>query len=272
MKTKYLLLIPVAVVAVGCASPAPVATNFPLSHQKVARTAHHWDVVAEDVVGQTLQAISAKPQLQSRGVYVAPAKSTAFNAAFRDFMVTRLVNAGANVAVCRTKSTGAGGFAADGRDVEIIYDTQLVVHSDRAPAYQPPALTVLASGVAVVRELAIGGEGVAATLSGVALAEWWAGYAARPTRSEIIVTTTIAEQNRFVARQSDVYYVPDGDARLFMQRVASRALCPEDDRQAGNSTEEAEIDSELARQDMIERGMARVNPGWKKTGGFSYSY
>lgn len=270
MKASYALLIPVVVGIVGCASPAPVAQNFPISQQMVARTAHHWDVVAEDVVGQTLQAVAAKPQLQSRGLYVAPAKSTAFNTAFRDFMITRLVNAGASVSVCKAQGALNEGFA-DGRDVEIIYDTQLVVHSDRQRQIQPPMLTLLASGVAVVRELAIGGEGIAATLSGVALAEWWAGYLAHPTRSEIIVTTTIAEQNRFVARKSDVYYVPDGDTRLFMQRVASRSLCP-GEKVADRTAEEAEVDTELARQDMIEHGMARINPGWKRGEAFSYSY
>ena len=58
MKKNYAVLASTVVALVGCASPAPVAQNFPLSYQQVARTAHHWDVVAEDVVSQTMQAIA----------------------------------------------------------------------------------------------------------------------------------------------------------------------------------------------------------------------
>ncbi|NMG45640.1 hypothetical protein GPA22_18140 [Aromatoleum toluvorans] len=271
MKLVYSLLIPAAIAVVGCASPVPVAQNFPLSHQKVARTAHHWDVVAKDVVSQTLQAIATKPQLQSRGVYVVPAKNTAFNTAFREFMITHLVDRGANVSVCKVAPQAGAGFSGDGKDVEVQYDTQLVVHAKSGPEYQPPMLTILASGIAVVRNTALAGHTTSATLGGIAAAEWWAGYLASPSRAEIIVTTTIAEQNRFVSRTSDVYYVPDGDARLFMQGVSGRTLCP-GEKVARRTAEETAVDTELARQDMIERDMARINPGWKKTGGFSYSY
>lgn len=251
----------------GCASQVPVAQNFPLTHQKVARTAHHWDVVAEDVVAQTMLAIAEKPQLQARGVYVAPARNTAFNMAFREFMITRMVNRGASVAVCRTTQKVGAGFA-EAKDVEIQYDTQLVVHASHPPGYQPPMLTILASGVAVVREVALGGETTAATLGGIALAEWWAGYLARPTRAEIIVTTTIAENNRFVTRKSDIYYVPDGDTKLFVQKVAGRSWCPGDATSA-RTAEEADVDREIARQEMFERAQARTNPKWRST---SYSY
>lgn len=267
MKPHYAIVAAAVVSLVGCASPMPVAQNFPLTHQKVARTAHHWDVVAEDVVAQTMRAIAEKPQLQSRGVYVAPTRNTAFNTAFREFMITRLVDGGANVSVCKAPEVKGVGFSADGRDVEIQYDTQLVVHAEHPAGYQPPMLTLLASGVAVVREAALNGDGTAAVLGGVALAEWWAGYLARPTRAEIIVTTTIAENNRFVARKSDIYYVPDGDTKLFMQKVVARSACPGDRPLA---RDESEADKEIARIQMIERGQARTNPNWRSSASYSY--
>lgn len=267
MNPHYAIIAAAVASLVGCASPMPVAQNFPLTHQKVARTAHHWDVVAEDVVAQTMRAIAEKPQLQSRGVYVAPTRNTAFNMAFREFMITRMVDRGASVSVCRTTEGGGGGFAGEGPDVEIQYDTQLVVHAEHPAGYQPPMLTLLASGVAVVRETALNGDGTAAVLGGVALAEWWAGYLARPTRAEIIVTTTIAEKNRFVARKSDIYYVPDGDTKLFMQKVAARTACPGDRPMA---RDERDADNEVARIQMIERGQARSNPNWRSSASYSY--
>lgn len=275
MKASYALLIPIAAAVVGCASPMPVAENFQLSHQKVARAAHHWDVVAGDVAGQTLQAIADRPQLQGRGVYVAPARSTAFEVAFRSFMITNLVQSGATVSECKIGTPAGKGFSADGADVEVRYDTQVVVHSVRGPDYQPPRLTVLAAGVAVVREVFLGGDNIAGTLSGVALAEWWAGHLARPTRTELIVTTTVVENNRFVMRTKDIYYVPDGDVRLFSQKIADRSVCPGDKKVVMDDAElvPKEVSAEIARQEMIERDMKRTNPQWKPSGqATSYSF
>lgn len=269
MNYSYALLIPVAAAVVGCASPVPVAQNFSLTHQKVARTAHHWDVVAEDVVEQTMQAMADKPQLQSRGVYVSPTRNTAFNTAFREFMITHLVDRGANVSVCKTATQSGPGFSGEGKDVEVQYDTQLVVHANAGPEYQPPMLTVLASGIAVVRNTALAGHVTSATLGGIAAADWWAGYLASPSRAEIIVTTTIAENNRFVARKSDIYYVPDGDTKLFVQKIAARSMCPSE-RTAKTSAEDLEVDQEIARQEMIERGQARSNPQWRSAVSYSY--
>lgn len=270
MKHSYALLIPIAAVVVGCASPGPVPVNFSMSHQKVARTAQHWNVVAEDVVAQTLDSISKSPQFGGRGVYVAPTSNTAFNVAFREFMITHLVNRSIGVSVCKDDGGGRGGFASRARDVEIKYDVQLVSHGARLPPYQPPGLTMLAGGVAVVRNVILGGDPITGTIGGIALAEWGAGHMAKAPQSEIIVTTTIVEDNRFVSRKSDIYYVPDADAKLFVQRVAARSSCPTD-KPVAMTEEEAEAGREIARRELVERGMARTHPA---RGGvpFAYSY
>ena len=52
-KTSAILIAGISSALFGCASPVPVAENFPVSYQKVARTAHHWDVVAGDLLAQT---------------------------------------------------------------------------------------------------------------------------------------------------------------------------------------------------------------------------
>lgn len=265
MNYSYALLIPVAAAVVGCASPAPVAQNFPLSYQQLARTAHHWDVVAEDVINQTMQAIADKPQLQSRGVHVTPARNSAFNTAFREFMITHLVDRGASVSVCKVGHAASPGFAAEGADVDVQYDSQLIVHGDDTPNYAPGRLTALASGVAVIRNIAkpdfpdvnaaLIGAGVLGDLAG--------GLAASPTRTEIIVTTTIVDQNRFVVRKSDVYYVPDADAQLFMQRVAQRFPCPDDKTASSGGERLNEAEVEQARREMHAREMRRINPQWR---------
>lgn len=270
MKTNYAVLASAVVALVGCASPAPVPVNFSLSHQKVARTAHHWDVVADDVVTETLREIVEKPLLQGRGVYVSQTKNTAFNAAFREFMITHMVNRGANVSVCKAGMVKAGGgFAPEAPDVEVMYDVQLVKHGAELPKYQPPRWTVLAAGVAVARDAFLMGHETTGTIGGIAFSEWWAGHYANPPKAEIIVTTTIAENNRFVSRKSDIYYVPEADSKLFIQRVAQRTVCPGDKAMAIDDGA-AEADREVARQEIIERGQARTNPEWRSSMAYSY--
>lgn len=274
MKTQYVLLVPMVAVIFGCATPAPVASNFPMSYQKVARAAHHWDVVADDVVTQTLSTIGQRPQLQGRSIFVVPAKSTAFNTAFREFMITHLVDHGADVPVCSMQDDTAG-FSASGPEVRIQYDTQVISHGTRLPDYQPGRVTLLAAGVAVLRNafessMSRGEENLALIGAG-ALADWGLGHFARTTATEIIITTTIAENNRFVMRKSDIYYVPDADARLFVQRVAHRTLCPEDEIVASAHTSDA-LDAHYAREKMIMRDMRRVNPAWRGPAPTTYSY
>lgn len=265
MNKRLLVLIPIVAGLFGCASPAPVAQNFPISYQKVARTAHHWDVVADDVVAQTLQVITEKQQLQGRGIYVPAANNTAFNGAFRDFLITHFVDRGANVSVCRMVDSKTG-FALDAPDIEVQYDTRVISHSGHMPNYEPGILTILASGVAVLRNAIESpwsrGSANAGLIGAAVLGDVALGHAASTTRTEIVVTTTIAERNRFVMRRSDIYYVPDADAKLFFQRVAQRSACPEDKSVASAAMPDT-ANAEVARQEQVARDMRRSNPDWR---------
>lgn len=40
-------------------------------------------------------------------------------------------------------------------------------------------------------------------------------YSGGPTHTEVILTTTIMQGDRYLARNTDVYYVEDSDATLF---------------------------------------------------------
>lgn len=220
MRLKNAVLVAaIAAVTWGCASPVPVADNFPLSFQKVARTAHHWDVVADDVVAQTAETLRAKASFADRPVYVVqPTRNTTFDASFRDFLLNRMVDRGMAVNVCSAPS-----------EVQVRYATRVIEHSANMPRYKPGFLTALASGVWVghiLGESHISSD--AAFGLGIPLgiaADVLAGHEAEATRTEIIVTTTITEGNRFVMRRSDVYYVPDGDRPIFTKAVAHEPDC-----------------------------------------------
>lgn len=265
MKKQYVLLFPLVLTVVGCASPVPVANNFPISYQKVARTAHHWDVIADDVVAQTTAAIGANPVLQKRGVFVpGPERSTAFNVAFRDFLINHMVNKGLPVSVCKSTQSSGTGFAMEGSDVEVQYEARVIEHRANMPKYRPGLLTSLAAGVTVIHNISenlSNANQVAAGIGLAALVDVGAGHLASATRTELIVTTTITENNRYIMRKSDIYYVPDADAQLFIQRVSQHSSCPHDKAPVAKADPvPSEADLEYSRRAMVDREMKRWKP------------
>ena len=261
MLKKFVLLSSVVLTAVGCASPQPVAENFPLSYQKVARTAKHWDIVAEDVVSQTAGVLASTQGLQGRSVFVPPTvRNTAFDATLRDFLINRMVDRGVAVSVCPAGGTGM----ISNPDVNVRYETRILGHADISN-YRPGLLTALAGGIFVGRSIAesdVHPDTVGVAAFGLlALADIAASHITKPTHTELVITTTIAENNRFLMRRSDVYYVPDGDINLFTRRVAGSALCGPSPALAMKDP----ADDAQARQDLVINGMRRSNPNWKPT-------
>lgn len=270
MKTRFALSLTSVVLGLyGCASPAPVAENFPVSYQKVARTAQHWEVVANDIVAQTVVSIEANPVLQKRPVFVPRAYgATTFDYSFRDFLINHMVNRGVPVNVCKSTPSSKPGFDMEGREVEIQYEARIISHHATIPKYRPGVLTALGAGVAVVYDMAthapIGNEtGIAAALGIGAAADAIAGSWTSPTNTELVVTTTIAENNRFIFRRSDIYYVPDADASLFFKRVSQRSICPEENKLVSDGQSNTLVaDVEASRREMFIRDMRRSNPNY----------
>lgn len=268
MKTRYALpLIPVVLSLIGCASPVPVAQTFPVSYQKVAQTARHWDVVAEDIVTQTVAAIDANPVLQKRSIFIPRAPgASAFDTSFRDFLINQMVNRGLPVSVCKTVPDQKAGFQMEGPEVEVSYEARIIRHKDELPQYRPGLLTAIAAGVAVLHNatavsLSRGDANVGLIGLGAA-ADLGIGHLASATRTELVVTTTIAENNRFILRRSDIYYVPDGDADLFFKRVAQRSNCQGEAMMATAGHQAGDMES--ARREMFMRNMRRTNPAYKE--------
>ena len=85
---------------VGCAqrAPIPVAENFEYTSQPKVRSAGHWDLVSRDVVNQTLSTLDKAGVAPNTPLHVSlPANATQFETAFREFLITKLVQNGAVV-------------------------------------------------------------------------------------------------------------------------------------------------------------------------------
>lgn len=201
------LLVALPVLLAGCVSPGPVATNFPISEQKKVRHAHHWDVVADDVVTQTLQTLAKSNYIGNQALHVRPAQeNTAFNKAFRNFLITNMVNRGLPVS---SSSQNA---------IEVQYETQVVRHVSDRIDYKPGIVTMLAGGLYAIHDLA-DSEPVAAGVALTAAIDLAGSFRnGGPSKTELIVTTSISSGSRFVMRKTDVYYFDEADVGLFQEQ------------------------------------------------------
>jgi hypothetical protein len=211
----------------GCGNlNVPLAESYPASSQHKARAVHHWDVLADDVANRIVTKLGA--QGAERPPYVLNATpDSAFQQAFGDLLLTRLLERGVVLAtdVAEVKDSGA----------QIRFTVQVVKHTQSVPNFTPLPLTTLAIGLAVARDfmnhvsteasgmasgLALGLtlDNATAQLSGSALGG--------PTRTEVLVTTSVEREKRFVARTSDIYYIDNDDAALYLPKPAPPPLPP----------------------------------------------
>ena len=198
-----------ASVLVGCAnSPIPLARNFELTSQYKVRSAGHWELVSRDVVGQTTATLD-KAGVGSLPVYVGlPARPSAFDQGFRDFLITQMVQGGKQVLTT----------SSDPQALQVSYQTQVVRHNSPRPHFIPGGFTMLAAGLGVAYGLRH--EHVDMKLIGVLGLAGVSDYAASinaggPTATELILTTTVTRGGQYLARKTDVYYLENADTPLF---------------------------------------------------------
>ena len=210
------VLVGTAAMLTGCANaPIPVAENFQYTSQQKVRSAGHWELVSRDVVAQTLGTLN---QAGAAGapLYVAlPPNPSAFDYAFRDFLITQFVQSGTPV------------MQAPGQTLDVTYEAQVVRHNSDRPHFIPGMFTMLAAGVGAAYGLRH--EHVdAKILAGLGLAVA-ADYAnsinsGGPTNTEMILTTTVSRNGQYVARKTDVYYLENADTPLFLRPSHYRAV------------------------------------------------
>jgi hypothetical protein len=197
----------VALLLSGCAvpySPVPLATNFPTSNQAKAQAAAHWVAITSHIEQQLIGPLQGSP---NRPLYVAPAQASAFSQAMTAQLITSLVNDGKVVA-----KSPAGALRVD-------IDTQVVAFAPDRPQYRFSgersslavgawAITGVQHTVPWMATVGIFGED--------AYAWFRSGFASGATpKTEIIVTISVSDEQRYLARSTSVYYVTDSDRSLY---------------------------------------------------------
>jgi hypothetical protein len=263
-KNKFLITLAATLFISGCASPVPVATNFARSEQKVARTAHHWSVVADDLVTQTLAKVNSTDELSGRDIYIPKIKDASqFDVTLRDFMLTHIVNKNSSVVICKNLNKSSGK-----KELEIVYETKLIKHNADVTIFSPGQLTLLGAGVAVLRnalasDLTRGQQNIA-TIGAFGIADAYASYYTTPTRTELLITTTISENNRYIYRKSDVYYVPDDDSDLFTLAAVQKSECPGESLELSDDAKRLNEQALQAKKKRTKylQDMCRINTHW----------
>lgn len=217
--TTSLSLLLAASLLAGCVSASldvPRADNYPASDQKKARSVHHWDVLAEDVAGRIVEKLQKHHEMQ-RAIYVAPSTDSAFNQSFRNLLITRLLDKGVQVA------TRPG-------TLNVTFETQVIKHNSKVSNGIQMPLTALAAGVAVARDLTFKHTATAYTLSALGVASvldasqlaLHGPAAGGPTQTEVLITTSLSSDARYLARTSDVYYIERSDSGLYSSPESSK--------------------------------------------------
>jgi hypothetical protein len=194
---------------VGCAqkAPIPVAENFEYTSQPKVRSAGHWNLVSRDVVQQTLVTLDKAGIAANTPLHVAlPANASQFETAFREFLITKMVQSGAVV------------HQNQGSALDVSYGIQVVRHNSERPHFIPGQFTMLAAGLFAaygLRNYHVDTQAAGAV--GLALAADYANSinSGGPTNTELILTTTVTRGGQFIARKTDVYYLENADTSLF---------------------------------------------------------
>jgi len=203
----------------GCGRiPAPTTHEF--HQQRKMQAVDHWNILASDVASRLNRELVVYDYLdtpvfvkQTCGDDATPCQAnetSTFNEAFRDLLITNLVNYG-----IQTRS------AVDDRSLTINYKVQVVYHrGTRLRSLFPGSFTMLSAAVLVLREAP---EELIA-LAGGGLLDLANSAYARGGHYEILITTSIVNAGRYVFRTSDIYYINDDDFWQYQENMAKPGI------------------------------------------------
>jgi len=189
----------------GC-TRIPQPTGYALSEQQKLQAAYHWNVLANDVANQINSELIERGYLDT-SVYVkhscnegencGPAQTFPFDEGFNDLLTTQLVNFGVPTSP-----------EEDEKSLVVDYKVQVLYH--QANRYQwprPGGLTALTAGIMVFRNAPF----ELATLVGAAAVDALWSTSVVNGNYEVIITTSIVDNNLYIMRKSDIYYINDPD-------------------------------------------------------------
>jgi hypothetical protein len=208
MALKTAMALAAGILLAGCAShytPTPLPANFATTKQAKLQAAYHWGVISDNIAkGVALELRKSPP----RPVYIdEPKDASPFQRALATQLTTSLLSEGYVVS-----RTPAGSLKVE-------LDVQAVTFSADRPQYRYHGeKSMLAGGVWVLSEIHMGAALNAVTAVGAIDSHQWFNSQFAPgdtPKTEIIVTVSVSDQYRYLARNTSAYYVADTDRALY---------------------------------------------------------
>ncbi len=208
-----------SVVLSGCVarhSEAPIATNFAAQKQLKMQSASHWQLIARDAAAQLIAALPEKHPLHVR----QSDTQSPFEKAFTGQLIGELNRAGYPV------------MKTEGRSDTLLVEvsaTPLLFSRNRLQGKPVGRWSMLTAGLWVLREIyedsSLTGATMATAVTLDALEWFHSESASGPTpRTELIVTTSISNAERYYAQVSSTYYTTDSDWNLYSGSGSAIAL------------------------------------------------
>ncbi len=189
----------------GC-TRIPQPASYGYSEQQKMQAAYHWDVLASDVANQINNQLIRSDYID-KAVFVKSTcgddaepcekgQTTQFNEAFRDLLLTRLVSFG--VPTTTEKHVA---------DIQLDYKVQVVYHAANRYTIPPGSLSVVTGLITVFRHAPVELQ-LLALSAGLDVAN-----AAFPGSGhyEVIISTSMVTDEKYLFRTSDIYYINDRD-------------------------------------------------------------
>jgi hypothetical protein len=203
----------------GCVSgfsEAPIATNFPAHKQQKLQAAAHWQVIADDTASQLIKALPERRPLHVQ----QSSQQSPFEKAFSGQLIGTLTAAGYPVMKTADRP---GTLSVD------VSATPLRFSKNRKPHNSPGALTLLAGGLWVLHDIyndVSPGAGMMAAAVAVDATHWLRSeFASGATpQTELIVTASVSNAERYYMQTSSVYYTSDPDVGLYVQGIPATVI------------------------------------------------
>lgn len=206
----------------GCLGRIPEPVDYEFSEQQKMQAAHHWDVLAMDVANRINNELLLNDYLETpvhirqtcgdEDTPCKPFETSTFDEAFRDLLITDLVNLG--VPVKHNQSDDS---------ITVHYKVQLVYHrANRVRTIRPGLITSLTTAVMVLRNVPT--EVVAVATAG--LVDIANQNLVHNGHYEVIITTSMINGGEYLYRGSDIYYINDKDSFQYRTTMPQTATIP----------------------------------------------
>lgn len=226
-KIKYLPMIILLGCVAGCynfhpappiVSQVPVPTGYHLSAQYKMQAMYHWGLLAEDIAALLQERFENEKIPASEPIHIASFGTAPFEKAFRELLITRMVEK---------------GLAVSDRPCPLLLDAdiQMVTHSREIIRTPKGVYRSIAPGIYVKRDIPLAGlEGRAREVEEVVQSAEMNTEAGRYTivlpKNEIMITTSLTSNGRYVMRNSAIYYIEDSDWSHYVRKTPKELQRP----------------------------------------------